>query len=182
MDALPTKDSGRALVREVGAVDPSILFALDAPVVTYLEVEYPLVIDAPVATDLEAEVNLSSIFFSVSTAALSVVNVNVRARSEFFAATDAINNDLYAPTPPLNLVNRLVVIDQSVTADYATADVVVYPILDLCRPLLLPLIPILRSSAAAASKPVRYLSLLPPRPNKARRYLFLSMLRIRSSS
>ena len=107
MDALPTKDSGRALVRELEAVDTGIVLALDAPVATDLEAEDSLELDAPVATNIEVEVNLSSIFVSVSTAVLSVVVVvvNVPALSEFFAATDAIYNNLYATNTPLNLLN-----------------------------------------------------------------------------
>ena len=39
VDALPTKDSGRALVRELEAVDTGIALALDDPVATDLEAE-----------------------------------------------------------------------------------------------------------------------------------------------
>ena len=59
MDALPTKDSGRPLVREVEDVYPGISLALDAPVATKLEAEDSLALDALIATDRKAEVNIS---------------------------------------------------------------------------------------------------------------------------
>ena len=59
MDALPTKDSGRALVQEVEAVDSGIALAFDAHLATNLEAEDSLALDALIATDREAEVNLS---------------------------------------------------------------------------------------------------------------------------
>ena len=55
MDALPTKDSGRALVREVEAVEPGIALALDDPIATNLEAEDSLALNAPIATNLQAE-------------------------------------------------------------------------------------------------------------------------------
>ena len=99
MDALPTKDSGRALVREVEAVEPGIALALDDPIATNLEAEDSLALDATVATNLEVEVNIYLIFVSVLTVAspvVVVVLVNICARSDFFA----INDNSYTPTPP----------------------------------------------------------------------------------
>ena len=99
MDALQIKYSGRALVREVEAVDPGIALALYAPVATNIEAEGSLALDDTVATELESEVNFSLIFVSIWTDASSVivvVVVNVCARSDFFA----IDKNSYAPTPP----------------------------------------------------------------------------------
>ena len=55
MGALPTKDSGKSILREVEAVDPGIALTLDAPVATDIEEKDSLALDAPVDTDVEAE-------------------------------------------------------------------------------------------------------------------------------
>ena len=100
--------------------------------------------------------NLSLIFVYVLTAASSVVVVvDVYDQSEFFATTEDIDDNSYALTPLLNLVDHLVGINRSATDNNATAYVVVDPILDLRRPLILKLIPLFQSSADAASKPVQ---------------------------
>ena len=117
-----------------------------------------LALDAPVSTYLQSEVNITLIFVSVSTAASPVVVVvdDICAQLELFAATEAIDNNAYTPTPPLNLADSLVGINQVAAANDATADVVVDTILDLRHSLLLPLLNILCSSVAAiASKPVQ---------------------------